>query len=231
MNEVTMIASLEAVTSRKAVLSIRDRIGKRADGSGVSVKDVADQIRVLDVDQIDIRVSSAGGLAFEGLAIHDTLKAHPARKVATVEGIAASAATLVIMAADTIQMPETAFQIIHRPSGGAAGTSDDLRKAAEGLDAIESAAVTIYANRTGNSRAQIIAWLAAETWFDGPKAKAAGFCGFSHVPELAARLCLPAGGSSRPAMLPRPAVEPVRLDRSREPETSSLESILRMAGG
>ena len=114
---------------------------------------------------IDMRVNSPGGLVWDGLDIYSALKGHSARVEATVTGIAASAASLIVQAADGIAVEQAARMMIHRSSGLAIGNMHDLRETADVLEGIDQSAAEIYQARAGGP---VDAWLAAmdkTTWY------------------------------------------------------------------
>ncbi|WP_179285861.1 head maturation protease, ClpP-related [Haematobacter missouriensis] len=127
---------------------------------------------------LTVRLNSGGGIASEGQAIYTALRGHPGTVAIVVEGVAASAASLIAMAGDTITMSPGAMMMIHDPAQdylGERGTSDAHRKAAETLDVIANAYAGIYAARSGMSIDDARAVMKMETYYDGPGAVAAGF--------------------------------------------------------
>lgn len=128
-----------------------------------------------DVESINVQINSPGGMAFDGLAIYNALKAHPAAVTVDVIGNAASAASIVAMAGDTINMAQSAMMMIHMSHGGAGGTASEKRKAADMQDKLDGQLADIYVSRTGKPRDEVLALMEAETWFTADEAKAAGF--------------------------------------------------------
>lgn len=127
---------------------------------------------------LTVRLNSGGGIASEGQAIYTALRGHPGTVAIVVEGVAASAASLIAMAGDTITMSPGAMMMIHDPAQdylGERGTSEAHRKAAETLDVIANAYAGIYAARSGMSVDDARAVMKAETYYDGPGAMEAGF--------------------------------------------------------
>ncbi|MBU5388996.1 head maturation protease, ClpP-related, partial [Citrobacter cronae] len=112
---------------------------------------------------------------FEGLAIYNLLKNHPARIVVTVDGVAASMASVIAMAGDRVRMPENAMMMIHRPRGIAGGESSDIRRYADLMDKLEETLIPAYTAKTGKTSEEIAAMLEAETWMDGKECLAHGF--------------------------------------------------------
>lgn len=142
---------------------------------GITGETVSNQIADLDVDTINVRINSGGGLVFEGLAIYQALARHDAHIVVHVDSIAASIASVIAMAGDEIRISEGANLMIHKPWSGMWGDADAFRKEADVLDQLQAGLVNIYEARTGAKRADIESWVNAETWFLGQAAVDAGF--------------------------------------------------------
>lgn len=157
-------------------LDIYDDIGESFWGDTVSAKDVRAKLSASqNAKTIRMRVNSRGGDVFDGFAIYALLQAHPARVEAHVDGIAASMASIIIMAADEITVSAGAMIMIHNPWAYAVGESDDLRATADLLDKMQSKSADVYVARTGISREKIIEMMDAETWLTADEAKAQGF--------------------------------------------------------
>src|SRR5690625_3670752 len=103
-----------------------------------------------DVDQINLYVNSPGGSVFEGITIHNMLKRHKAKVVAHVDALAASVASVIIMAADEIRMPSNSMLMIHNPWGVFLGNATDLRKHADDLDRIGNSSKQSYLTKAGD---------------------------------------------------------------------------------
>ncbi len=155
-----------------AEVLIYDEIG----AYGVSAKGFLAELGALpDSMPIDLRLNSPGGSVFDAVAIYNALKRHDGKVTVTIDGIAASAASYVAMAADEIVMPENAFLMIHDPSGLVMGTAGDMRDMAEALDKIAGSLIKGYAAKSGKPDDEIATLMAAETWFDAAEAVEAGF--------------------------------------------------------
>lgn len=127
------------------------------------------------IEQIDVFINSPGGSVFAGIAIYNILKRHEARVTVHVDGIAASAASIVAMAGDKIVVPKAATLMIHNAWGIGMGNKKDLRGLADELERLDGQLADIYAGRTGNDREQVAAWMEAERWMSGEEAFADGF--------------------------------------------------------
>jgi ATP-dependent protease ClpP protease subunit len=133
----------------------------------------AESLNSIEADSIQVRINSVGGDAFAGLAIYQLLKDHPAAVHVIVDGIAASAASIVAMAGDTVTMGDGAMMMIHDASGLCCGNAADMRKTAEVLDVCSNSIAAIYQKRAGGTSAEWRERMAAETWLE-----AAGAVGF-----------------------------------------------------
>jgi ATP-dependent Clp protease, protease subunit len=153
-------------------IAIYDEIGLW----GISAADFIAEVKALgNVSQINLSINSPGGSVFDGLAIHNALKRHKATVNVTIDGVAASIASVIAMAGDDIAIPDNAFMMVHDPSGFAAGTSKDMRELAEALDKIKTGLISAYAGKTGMDREEIADLMAAETWLTASEAVELGF--------------------------------------------------------
>ncbi|MEI6317425.1 MAG: head maturation protease, ClpP-related [Pseudomonadota bacterium] len=137
----------------------------------VDERSFADALKQLgDVKTINLRINSAGGSAFSGVAIYNQLKRHPARVEVDVDGLAASIASVIAMAGDEIRMGEGAQMMIHDASSLSWGNAESMRRTADLLDTISGDLAEIYARRSGRSVAEIRDLMKAETWFTAAQA-------------------------------------------------------------
>ncbi|WP_104492038.1 head maturation protease, ClpP-related [Paracoccus denitrificans] len=127
---------------------------------------------------LTVRINSGGGIATEGQAIYTSLKNYDGDVTVIIEGIAASAASLIAMAGDKIVMPLGSIMMVHDPANWwtqGRGTEDDHLHAAKSLSVLANAYAGIYAARAGISVEEARDIMKAETYFDGPGAVEAGF--------------------------------------------------------
>ena len=124
---------------------------------------------------LTVHINSAGGLVTEGVAIHNALAQHDGAVTVMVDGIAASAASLIAMAGADIVMAAGAIMMIHDPSGLTYGTADDHLKQATALEKMATAVARVYARRSDQTLESVRTIMREETWFDGPDAVEAGF--------------------------------------------------------
>lgn len=158
-------------TERKtADVYIFDAIGGWSGTTATSfVRDVA----ALDVDHIDLHLNSPGGNAMDGVAIANVLRQHRADVTVWVDGMAASAASVIAMAGDEIVMGIGSQMMIHDASGYAFGPASEMRKAAEMLDSTSNAYASAYAAKAGGTAAEWRGVMVEETWYTGEEAVAA----------------------------------------------------------
>lgn len=153
-------------------ISLHDEIGLW----GVSAADFISELNQhKDATAINLSVHSPGGSVLDGFAMYNALKSHPAKIHGHVEGIAASAASFILMAADTITMPEDSFLMIHNAWGGAVGDAEELRSAADVIDKLQDSIVNIYVKRTGMEESEIRDMMNEETWLNAADAIDKGF--------------------------------------------------------
>lgn len=136
------------------------------------------------VSRIDLRIHSPGGSVIDGFAIYNALLRHPAKKVAYIDGWAASMASIILMVADEIHMPANTWVMIHNPWAGVAGDAEELRKYANVLEGMQEQAIDAYARHTAATREEIAGWMDAETWFPGSDFEQYGF-DFVAEPDMA----------------------------------------------
>ncbi|UFU03445.1 ATP-dependent Clp protease proteolytic subunit [Ruania suaedae] len=141
---------------------------------GISTKDVGQVLDALpdSVSQVILRINSPGGEVFEGVSILNMLRAHKASVTAVVDGLAASAASVIAAGCDETVMSPGTQMMIHSPWTFTLGNAAELRKDADRLDGIESSLVEIYQGKAGD--ADWAAMLAEETWFNAAETVAAG---------------------------------------------------------
>ena len=172
-----------ARAENKAEILIHEPIGENWYGDGLTSKRFVDDLKALgNVSEILVRINSPGGAVFDGIAIYNALKEHPATVDVLVEGLAASAASAIAMAGDRIRMGDGAMLMIHNPWTMAAGDADDMRSVADMLDQVSESLISIYQKRTGLDRAEIAALLDAETWLTAEEAVARGFATAAEQP-------------------------------------------------
>ena len=177
MTKVTNWLSYQprAAATEPAMIQIFDQIGEDwFGGSGVSAKAFSDALQSVGPGPLVVEINSPGGNVWDGLAIFNMLRGRNAQVTTRVVGIAASIASIIALAGDTVEIADAALFMIHDPSGMVAGTADDMRKMAAALDQHAEVLAGIYSKRTGKPVAQIRAAMTAETWFTAQEAVAFG---------------------------------------------------------
>ena len=129
-----------------------------------------------NVSNMTIRINSVGGSVFEAQAMYNYLKTHRATKTIRIDGLAASAATLVAMVGDRIIMPDNALMMIHNPSTIVWGTSEEMRNAADHLDKVRDTMVAVYRAKSGKEAEELESMMNVETWMTAAEALEHGFC-------------------------------------------------------
>lgn len=166
--------SMKAAADGAGEIFIYDVIGDAWDGT--TAKSFAKDLRALGkVAELRININSPGGSVFDGVAIFNQLARHPAHKTVSIDGLAASIASVIAMAGDEITMAENGMIMIHNPWTIGVGTAEDFRALADTLDKIGGTILNTYTERSGGDAAEIAAMMAAETWMDADEALERGF--------------------------------------------------------
>lgn len=143
-------------------------------GGGVSAKQFAEDLQAIDTEEIHLRVNSPGGDVFEGLAMLNAIRRHPARVVAIVDGLAASAASFLVMGADEVVMSRNSELMIHDAHGMAMGNAETMRELADLLAKQSDNIAAVYAAKAGGGTAKWRKAMEAESWYTDSEAVAAG---------------------------------------------------------
>jgi ATP-dependent Clp protease protease subunit len=144
-------------------------------GEGVTAKRVAAALRSLGKGPVTVNINSPGGDMFEGLAIYNLLREHSGEVTVKVLGLAASAASIIAMAGDTVQIARAGFLMVHNCWVIAVGNRHDLREVATLLEPFDAVMGDIYAARTGLDAKAIGKLMDAESWIGGSQAVEDGF--------------------------------------------------------
>ena len=156
-----------------ATLWLYDVIGADAWG-GVDAARFAQDVAAIEAPVIHLRVNSPGGDVFDARAMATALRAHPARIVAHIDGLAASAASYVALAADEVEISDGAFLMIHNAWGVVLGNRHDLLEMALTLEKVDASIAADYQRKSGQDLAAVQRWMDAETWFTAQEALAVG---------------------------------------------------------
>ena len=178
-----------SITNRaagEAEVFVYDEIGAH----GITAKAFVAALTPLASKPIRLRVNSPGGSVFDAVAIYNALKGHRHKVTAVVEGLAASAASVIIMAAAEIRAAGNSFLMMHNPHGICLGDAEDMRKMGDLLDRVRVPLVAAY-RRSGKTDAEIEALMDAESWYSADEAKQHGFVDYVDQPiQIAAHFDL-----------------------------------------
>ena len=128
-----------------------------------------------DVENITLYINSPGGSVFSAVAIANTLKNHKAKVTANIDGLAASAATIITSACDTVRMPKNALFMIHNPITFAYGNNQEMQKTVKMLDKVKNSIIETYLNKTKTDKETLSELMDNETWMNAEEAKEYGF--------------------------------------------------------
>ena len=164
----------ESVTGSRTI-SILDVIGADGmTGDGVTARRISVALRSITTEAITVDINSPGGDFFEGVAIYNLLRQDPRKVTVRILGLAASAASVIAMAGDEVQIGRAGFLMLHNAWVVAIGNRHDLAAAAETMIPFDAAMAEVYAAKAGVDQNVAAAWMDAETWFTGAQAVEAG---------------------------------------------------------
>jgi ATP-dependent Clp protease protease subunit len=165
----------EASDDGSVELEIYAEIGESFWWESVSATEFVRELNAVTADRITLRINSPGGSVFDGIAIYNALRRHKAHITVHVDALAASIASVIMLAGDHIIVNEGAIVMIHNPSTIAWGEASDLRETADLLDKLRDQILEIYVSRTGQSVDDLTAWMEATTWMSGTESVERGF--------------------------------------------------------
>lgn len=169
---VRAVAESEADRS----ISIYDVIGYDYwTGDGVTARRISAALRSIGPGPVTVNINSPGGDMFEGLAIYNLLREHQGHVTIKVISLAASAASVIAMAGDTVQIARAGFLMIHNAWVIAAGNRNDMREIADWLEPFDTSMADIYAARTGAEAGAMVKLMDSESWIGGSSAIEQGF--------------------------------------------------------
>ena len=165
---------IKAATTDDNTISVFDVIGQDYWGEGITAKRIAGALRAMNGADVTVNINSPGGDMFEGLAIYNLLREYEGHVTVKVLGIAASAASIIAMAGDDIQIGRGAFLMIHNCWLYAMGNRHDFAELAQSLEPFDTAMADIYAARSGLDIAAVQKLMDAESYIGGSDAVAKG---------------------------------------------------------
>jgi ATP-dependent Clp protease, protease subunit len=151
-------------------ITIYGDIGESWWGESISANDIKNALNDIETDTITIRLNSPGGDAFDGIAIYNQLKNHKAKVIGYIDGLAASAASIIAMAADELIMNTGSMMMIHEASTFTWGTKADIKKTLNALEGVDKSIADIYMTRYNSDREELISLVEGETWFTASEA-------------------------------------------------------------
>ncbi len=165
---------IKAATTDDNTISVFDVIGQDYWGEGITAKRIAGALRAMNGADVTVNINSPGGDMFEGLAIYNLLREYEGHVTVKVLGIAASAASIIAMAGDDIQIGRGAFLMIHNCWLYAMGNRHDFAELAQSLEPFDTAMADIYAARSGLDIAAVQKLMDAESYIGGSDVVAKG---------------------------------------------------------
>lgn len=166
-----------ANVENEATIYLYDIIVDDSSWGGVSAIDFVRELAAVTAGIIHLRINSPGGDVFSAQAMAQAIREHSARIIAHIDGVAASSASWLALAADEVTIAEGGMIMIHQAMTLAAGNASDLHAVAALLEKVDGILVDTYVKATGQTADQIAEWMAAETWFTAQEAVDAGFAG------------------------------------------------------
>lgn len=164
----------------EATLYVYDAIGS---WFGIAASDFVQALADIKAKTIHLRIQSPGGSVFEAEAMQTALQQHPARVIAHIDGMAASAATTLALGADEVEISDGGMFMIHNAWNIAIGNADDMLEMAAHLEKVDANIAADYQRKTGASLEQIKEWMDAETWFSAAEALEHGFVDRIYKPD------------------------------------------------
>jgi len=173
---VPMQAPQAAAAESDATIGILDVIGYDWwTGEGVTAKRVAAALRNIGEKPVTVQINSPGGDFFEGVTIYNMLRAHPAKVTVQILGIAASAASVIAMAGDEIEIAKLGFMMIHNTQWVAVGDRHVMQETHDIMEVFDTAVAEMFAEKTGDKVDVISKMLDSETWMAGQSVVDKGF--------------------------------------------------------
>lgn len=169
-------AGVRAIASGDNVMTMFGAIGEDYwSDNPITAKSVAAQLRAIGDRPVELQINSPGGDMFEGIAIYNVLREHPQDITVKVMGMAASAASIIAMAGNTIEIGAASFIMVHNCWVVAIGNRHDMAETSAFLEPFDQAMADLYAQRTGSPVADVQKWMDGETFMSGSMAIERGF--------------------------------------------------------
>ena len=169
--------SVRNQTPNEAEFYLYEEIGFEGwDGDGITAKKIAEDLQAAgNLQKINLHINSPGGRVFEAVAIYNLFRMHKAQVNVSIEGLAASSASIVAMCGDTIEAAANSLILIHDPWSMAVGTADDFEKEADMLRKVKGTIITTYLSQCRKSGSkttekQLADMMSQETWMNADEA-------------------------------------------------------------
>ncbi|AXL49172.1 peptidase S14 [Paraburkholderia caffeinilytica] len=212
---------IKAMTNAQGVAVAEIRIYDEIGFWGTDAKTFIAQLdnAAAGATELIVAVNSPGGDVFDAFAIYNALRRYAGKVTARVDGVAASAAGLVVMAGDQVVMPENAMLMIHNPWTIALGSAADLRSTADMMDKARDGILAAYRRKSGQTDEDLTAMMDAETWLTALEAQSLGFCDVIEEPVRLAASTNAAGLLARFRNPPEPVQALVEAEGNAPPQT------------
>ncbi|UII56706.1 Clp protease ClpP [Cytobacillus spongiae] len=168
--KIDKVFKAEALNDDTHKITIYGDIGESWWGDYITATDIENLLNDIISSNIEVHINSYGGDVFDGIAIYNQLKNHKANVTVFVDGIAASAASIIAMAADELIMNTGSMLMIHEGSTFAWGNKTDIKKTLNALEGIDKSIADIYMTRYQGERSEIDTMIINETWFTSTEA-------------------------------------------------------------
>lgn len=204
---------IKNIAAERAEVSIYDEIGFW----GITASDFVRDLQSVQAKSIELHISSPGGDVFDGIAILNALRQHPATVDVVIDGLAASAASFIAMAGDTVKIAPNAMIMIHEASGLVIGNAEDMTEMAALLDKTSANIAQVYAQRAGGDPEDWRQAMRVETWYSDQEAVDAGLADAILGAETQTTAKAPAS--------PQAVVQPV-ANKSPEPVVPEVDNVV-----
>ncbi|WP_431231521.1 head maturation protease, ClpP-related [Mycolicibacterium psychrotolerans] len=165
-----------AKAGKPAEVYVYGDIGETMWSDGVSAQSFVDELNTIDAAELHVRINSPGGSAWDGLTIANAIMRHPAKTTTFIDGLAASAASVVALAGDEVVVSKWGRAMLHNAHAMVMGTAADMREVATQLDALNANMASYYADRStsGDDAAAFARAMEKETWYSAQELLDAG---------------------------------------------------------
>jgi ATP-dependent Clp endopeptidase proteolytic subunit ClpP len=167
---------------------------------GITAEDFARELQNITAPEIEVQINSPGGDVFDGIAIYNALRTHPAKVTTRVDGIAASIASVIVQAGDRRVMVSSAQMMIHEAWGVVIGSAQDMRDFADLLDRQSDIVAGIYAERSGKPAAEFRDLMRSDLFLTDEQAVEHGLADEIFKPEPKSQLTVPIKAEIDPAL-------------------------------